>query len=503
MWVLCLLAVAASVHPKAPAAGSADGPSFLQRAQRGPPQEGANESLQPGTSSAFGDDFDPAVATAEEFLEAAALDYETFRDTVEWSGETMPGDPDYRIRSLLKVNASLAEGRKVWINSPSLHMGWSWEKAGFAHRGANWAYSELEVGPSGRPAHDGPGGPSPPDGLRDYTYWATIVHRRGYMGYQNHLGPDTTVVCSTWDLGDTEYGYVITERTEMTYCAPGVRCKKFGNEGTGLQSITKPSLKIRPRAGTVFRSLLRMEPYEEDAKPRVTISCYFQLDDFNDGKWFHMSTYDGPDHPGQNRGMTPGAFLEQYGWTSYRDLSFPATGIYRMWGKAGADFGQLSDWKHLSEAHSNAYERAQDQTGGFEYVDWGTEQGVAGRGHYMSQCGCTLKEPGVYKDRWADCSGSRAEASKACPVRISQPNDGLHLQIPTETTPPDGLVAFEREVGSSLETTSTTTTTTSTSMHFEVPGDWGNATDWGAHPPDHPADGAGEPPPEDWSDNLW
>ena len=40
-------------------------------------------------------------------------------------------------------------------------------------------------------------------------------------------------------------------------------------------------------------------------------------------------------------------------------------------------------------------------------------------------------------------------------------------------------------------------------MHFEVPGDWGNATDWGAHPPDHPADGAGEPPPEDWSDNLW
>ena len=34
-----------------------------------------------------------------------------------------------------------------------------------------------------------------------------------------------------------------------------------------------------------------MEPYEEDAKPRVTISCYFQLDDFNDGKWFHMSTY--------------------------------------------------------------------------------------------------------------------------------------------------------------------------------------------------------------------
>ena len=66
-----------------------------------------------------------------------------------------------------------------------------------------------------------------------------------------------------------------------------------------------------------------------------------------------------------------------------------------MWGKAGADFGQLSDWKHLSEAHSNAYERAQDQTGGFEYVDWGTEQGVAGRGHYMSQCGCTLKEPGV------------------------------------------------------------------------------------------------------------
>ena len=39
--------------------------------------------------------------------------------------------------------------------------------------------------------------------------------------------------------------------------------------------------------------------------------------------------YDGPDHPGQNRGMTPGAFLEQYGWTSYRDLSFPATGIYR------------------------------------------------------------------------------------------------------------------------------------------------------------------------------
>ena len=205
------------------------------------------------------------------------------------------------------------------------------------------------------------------------------MHRRGYMGYQNHLGDGTTVVCSTWDLGDTEKGYVITERTEMIHCGEGVRCRTFGNEGTGLQSITSPAINVRPKAGSVFKSLVHMDPYEEHSheedshggpvlvvKPRVRISCYFQLEDFNDGKWFHMSTYDGPDFPDKDRGMTPGAFLEQYGWTSYRDLSFPATGIYRMWGKAGVDFGALSDWKHVSEAHSNAYERAHDQTGGFK-----------------------------------------------------------------------------------------------------------------------------------------
>ena len=159
------------------------------------------------------------------------------------------------------------------------------QQAVFSTRGR---YSELEVGPSGRPAHDGPGGPSPPDGLRDYTYWATIVHRRGsgcqgkglrkrtclrdvsvlkenrsplvfqfsapdaifarmpccwhprYMGYQNHLGPDTTVVCSTWDLGDTEYGYVITERTEMT----SLSLVRILGHGLPLPPISKNSRTV-------------------------------------------------------------------------------------------------------------------------------------------------------------------------------------------------------------------------------------------------------------------
>ena len=105
--------------------------------------------------------------TSAELRAGAGLDYATFRENLEFTGETAPGDSDYRPHSLVKVNAS---ERKVWINSPSLHMGWSWGKAGFAHRGANWAYSELEVGPSGRPEYDSGG----PDGVRDYTYWVTI-----------------------------------------------------------------------------------------------------------------------------------------------------------------------------------------------------------------------------------------------------------------------------------------------------------------------------------------
>ena len=363
--------------------------------------------------------------------------------------------------TVAKQETQRGDTRTVWVTSPALWLEWKYPFI------AHWVYSELEVGPPGQ------------DPIRSSEYWCTIVHRRGYMGYQSrHVHSESRVLCSIWDLGDREDGHV-PKYTVMEYCGDGVTCKLFDSEGTGYQAFL--DLKnIQPKAGYQFRSIVRFEPYfvssEQESDPkkqgqRLRSQCWFQLDEFNNGNWFHIATYDGPDFEEEHSkykghtGMKPGAFLEQFKWIHLDDISKPARGIYRMWAKSGAEnFGSLSeDWVHLSEAKvSNICELAKRKTAGLHSIDFGvTTDKNKVKGHYLSHCGCTLKRTkesdvhGMYTDNNGSDQECERESHERCPVRLSiNPYEDSELcqdwrKIPKLNSDTDahGLMRFHDEIG--------------------------------------------------------
>lgn len=375
--------------------------------------------------------------------------------------ESMADDPEVIVAKEPEFSDA---PRTVWVNSPSLHMGWDYRSAGLSH--ANWAYSELEVGP------DTPN-------LRKDTYWATMTTRRGYMGFQHGKENEAQAICSTWDLGDREQGHV-PRNTDMEYCGPGVTCKLFGREGTGLQSFV--NWRSEYKAGTKFRSMMHMVPYAGNDGSRVKIHCWFQVEDFNHGQWFHMSTYDGPDFPGQV-GFRPGAFLENFGWTNLDHIGVPARGIYRMWAKGGHDFGSLDEWVHLTEAKTNACQQAASLTGGLNTVDDGVTTDTDGiPGHFMSHCGCTLKRPrdsdvnGVYDDN-VGRSDQRCQRSshEECATRLNS-TCTWQRTAHSPAAEREGLHSFQREILNKITSLTTTppatisppSTTAQTSGHWTL-----------------------------------
>jgi hypothetical protein len=179
-----------------------------------------------------------------------------------------------------------------------------------------------------------------------HEYWATMVHRLGYVGYQSKSINGrmySQFQCSNWD----SKGHNTVAKSEMKHCGPGVTCKRFGHEGSGWQThIAKDD--IVPANGKRFAFAISFLPAGGN---NIEVTCYFLAPGFNQDKWIKQAVWVGPG--GNSDGTHASSFLEQFSFERSETAKI-REGLYGShWGRSGD-----GDWKPVTSATSSTARKA-------------------------------------------------------------------------------------------------------------------------------------------------
>jgi hypothetical protein len=202
--------------------------------------------------------------------------------------------------------------------SSSLHLNYDFNGAGLPLSSTRWIYMDFI---SSRVAK--------------HEYWATMVHRLGYVGYQSKVDGSgkkySQFQCSNWD----SKGHDVQATSTMKYCGPGVTCKRFGHEGSGWQTHIQ-NYDIVPADGKRFAFAISFQPAGGN---NIEVTCYFLAPGFNQNKWFKQAVWVGPG--GKPDGTHASSFLEQYSFEASETAKI-REGLYgSVCGELTAGIGRL------------------------------------------------------------------------------------------------------------------------------------------------------------------
>ncbi|NLH16456.1 MAG: DUF3472 domain-containing protein [Phycisphaerae bacterium] len=116
------------------------------------------------------------------------------------------------------------------------------------------------------------------------SYFCVCGFNHGYFGIQDLIEPGKKVaIFSVWDPGNQNNPNAVPEdqRVKVIASGEGVRIKRFGNEGTGGQSMIDFDWKV----DQTVRCLVRAEVQNK----YTTYSAYIMLPDTNE--WKHMASF--------------------------------------------------------------------------------------------------------------------------------------------------------------------------------------------------------------------
>lgn len=286
--------------------------------------------------------------------------------------------------------------------SSSLHLYYGWGDEGLTEKGDRpnrWLYADFIS-----------------TKVANHEYYATLVHRLGYVGYQSKQDGGkkySQFQCSNWD----SKGHNAQSKSDIKFCGKGVTCKRFGHEGSGWQTHIEV-YDIIPEDGGRFAFAVN---YEDAGNGKNQVTCWFKAPGFNNGKWFKQSVWVGPG--GGGHGTTATSFLEQFRFDQ-AETSKIREGLYgTIWGR-----DSWGPWKVMKKASSSCEPKVKE---GWKKVNWGVKAGSDGQERwYLSACGC--------KNTW-ECPGQEA-------CTLTNTGGGGKKSISPPTEKPPSLKEFEGEV---------------------------------------------------------
>lgn len=233
------------------------------------------------------------------------------------------------------------------------------------------------------------------------VYWASTFNR-GYTGVQYRTGQkggDVNLLCSIWD--DEQNGCTVQNKCDKHANKQGVKancpgkyndCDMFGSEGTGVKSAFRRALSTDE---TFSFAILR----ESDGPSRMHHQCYVHHPEFNDGKWYLMLDYHGPDTRYNGVLTKAGGFNEKFapqsheqgmkneatysGWTSGDGLTWQKQTSAIL--DPSSTLSGKNDWKLYGEVGTKTID---EKTG---------EQGFS-----LATCGC---KKGHCCPKYTKCKG--------------------------------------------------------------------------------------------------